>query len=204
MSWILCEGPGKSLWCIQPMGKCIQTRKHKQGNTKKSESEMRRGPRNSSIPVPRFQSGGGLLNHTGGPYSHSGMMDYPRFQISEMHLGKLPDSMEFQSWKVNFKTEVCSKSGDPHLTMQWIREVEIAKSIDDLMTPQLITVRTDFPDNGMIDAMIASALKKIITSVHFRKESKCRRTACSKVRQILTRKGDCLHVLRILLGHRSL
>ena len=29
--------------------------------------------------------------------------------ISEMHLGKFPDPMEFQSWKVNFKTEVCSK-----------------------------------------------------------------------------------------------
>ena len=28
---------------------------------------------------------------------------------------KFPDSVEFQSWKVNFKTEVCSKTADPHL-----------------------------------------------------------------------------------------
>ena len=76
------------------------------GNTKRPESEMRREPQNSSILVPRFQSGGGLLNHTGGTYSHDGMIDYPRFPISELHLGKFPDSMEFQSWKVNFKTEV--------------------------------------------------------------------------------------------------
>ena len=86
------------------------------------------------MPVPRFQSGGGLLNHTGGTYSHGGMIDYTRFPISELHQGKFHDSMEFQSWKANFKTEIRSKSADPHLTMHWIKEVEIAKSIDDLVT----------------------------------------------------------------------
>ena len=57
---------------------------------------------------------------------------------------KVPDSMEFQSWKVNFKTEVCSKSADPHLTMHWIKEVEIAKPIDDLVTSRSVTGRNDF------------------------------------------------------------
>ena len=51
-----------------------------------------------------------MLNHTGGTYSHSGMIDCTRVQISEMHFGKFLDSMEFPSWKVNFKTEVCSKT----------------------------------------------------------------------------------------------
>ena len=37
-----------------------------EGNTKRPESEMRREPQHLSIPVPRFQSGGGLLCHTGG------------------------------------------------------------------------------------------------------------------------------------------
>ena len=32
------------------------------GNTKRPESETRREPQNSSILVPRFQSGGGLLD----------------------------------------------------------------------------------------------------------------------------------------------
>ena len=36
------------------------------------EREMRREPENSSIPVPRFQRGDGILNHTGGTYSHGG------------------------------------------------------------------------------------------------------------------------------------
>ena len=92
-------------------------------------------------------------------------MDYPRFPISELHLGKLPDSMEFQSWKVNFKTEVRSKSVDP-LTMHWIKEVEIAKSIDELMTSRSTVERTDFSDYDVLDAMVASALKRLLDN-HF-------------------------------------
>ena len=98
------------------------------GNTKRHESDMRRETQISSILVPRFQSGGGLFNHTGGTYSHGGMIDYPRFPISEMHLGKFLDSMKLQSWKVSFENEACSKSADLHLTMQWIKEVETAKT----------------------------------------------------------------------------
>ena len=48
--------------------------------------------------------------------------------------------------------------------------MEIAKSIDDLMTSQLIPGRRDFPNNDMLDAMIASALKRLLDKhVHFRK-----------------------------------
>ena len=74
--------------------------------------EKRRELQNLSTPVPHFQSGSGSLNHTGGTCSHGGMIDYPRYPISEMHLGRSPDSMEIQRWKVNFKTEVCSKTAD--------------------------------------------------------------------------------------------
>ena len=52
------------------------------------------------------------------------MMDFLRFPNSEMHLGKFTDSFEFQSWKVNFKAEVCSKTLDLYLTMHWIKEVD--------------------------------------------------------------------------------
>ena len=58
------------------------------GNTERPEIEMRREPQNSSILVPRFQSGGGLLHHTGGTFSHGDMMDYTGFPISELHVGK--------------------------------------------------------------------------------------------------------------------
>ena len=97
---------------------------------------MRREPQSSSIPTARFNQGIGTLSpvcHTGGTYSQNGMMDCPRFPISEMRLGKFPDSLEYQSWKVNLKTEVCANSAFSHITMHWIKEVEIAKSIDDLI-----------------------------------------------------------------------
>ena len=130
------------------------------GSTKQPESEMRQEPQNSSIPVPRFQSGGGLLNHTGGTCSHGGMNDYTRFPFSELHLGKFAHSMEFQSWYVNFKTKVCSQNSRPHLTVHLIKVVERAKSIGDLMTSRSIVGRNDFPDYDMLDAMFASALKR--------------------------------------------
>ena len=131
---------------------------------------MRPEPLNTSIPLHHVQSGAGMLRHTGGTYSHNGMIDYTRFPISELHLGQFPDSMEFQCWNVNFKTEVCSKTADHHLTMHWIKEVETAKSIDELMTSRSIAGRRDFSDFHMLDAIIASALKRLLhKQMHFRK-----------------------------------
>ena len=46
-------------------------------------------------------------------------MDYPRYPISEMFLGKFPGSLEFQSWRVNFKDEVRTRTADPQITVQW-------------------------------------------------------------------------------------
>ena len=69
------------------------------GNTKLAESEMRRKPQNLSIPVPRFQSGGGLLNRSGGTHSHSGVIDYPGFSISELHLENFLTLWNFKAGK---------------------------------------------------------------------------------------------------------
>ena len=78
--------------------------------------------------------------------------------------------MEFRSWKVNLRTEVCSKTVDPQITMHWIKKVEIARTIDELMTSRSIVGRTDFPDYDILDAIIASALKKLLDKhVRFRR-----------------------------------
>ena len=115
-----------------------------------------------------------MYDHSGGTCTHSGMIDYPRFPISEMHLGKFPDAMEFQSWKVNFRIEVCSRTADLQVTMLWIKEVEIAKSIDEIVTSRSIAGQPKFPDFDpdfdVLDAMIASALKKLLnTQSNFRR-----------------------------------
>ena len=136
------------------------------------EGEARRDPQSSSIPTARPNQGIGILNflcHIGGFYSQNGVMDSATYPISELHLGKLFDSLEFQSWKVNFKTEVRTNSVFFQITMHWIKEVEFSNSIDDLMTSQSITGRREFLDYEMFDAKIVFALKKLLTSVHFRR-----------------------------------
>ena len=71
---------------------------------------MERESLNTLIQSPHFQSRSGTLNHTGGTRSYGGMVDYQRILITELHLGKFSDPVEFQSWKVNFKTEVFHKN----------------------------------------------------------------------------------------------
>ena len=57
-----------------------------------------------------------------------------------------------------------------YLTMQWIKEVETAKSMGDLLIWRSIVGRSDFHDYDMLDAMIDSALKKLLDKqVHFRR-----------------------------------
>ena len=88
------------------------------GNRMEHGRGVRQEPQSSSIPTPRFNQG--IANGT-----HKVILEK-----TYLHLGKFADSLEFKSWKINFKTEVCSKSAVPQLTMHWIKEVEIAESMD--------------------------------------------------------------------------
>ena len=56
-----------------------------------------------------------------------------------MHLGGFPDQTELQIWIVNFRTDDCSKVKSLTRALQWIKEIEAAKSLDDLITPKSIT-----------------------------------------------------------------
>ena len=79
--------------------------------------------------------------------------------------------MEFQSWKVNFETEVCSKTStsSSHNTADQ-KKLREQKSIDGLVTSQSITGRKDFSDYDMLEAMTASALKRLLDKhIHLRK-----------------------------------
>ena len=86
------------------------------------------------------------------------MMDSPRVLFTEWNLGKILDSVEFQGWKLNFRTVLCMRTAKPQVTMLWIKVVEVAKSINELVTSLSITGQHDVPVFDMVDAMIASAL----------------------------------------------
>ena len=76
----------------------------------KQDSRMRRDAQSSTIPRPSQEGVQGRLFTTGGTYSHNGVMEYPRYSILEMQLGKYSDCMEFQSWNVHFKTKISANS----------------------------------------------------------------------------------------------
>ena len=107
-------------------------------NSEKERRGMKRESLNTPIQSPHFQSISGILDHIGGTYSHVGMMDYPRVPITAWNLGKFPHAMEFQSWKLNFRTEVCMRTAESQVTMLWIKEF-VSYSIDELVTSRSIT-----------------------------------------------------------------
>ena len=55
-----------------------------------------------------------------------------RLQISDLHFDKYPNPATFACWKIRFKTEVCTCSEFPVEVLQWIKEVEMVESVDDL------------------------------------------------------------------------
>ena len=86
-----------------------------------------------------------------------------------MHFDKFSNPSTFQCWKTSFKTEACSCSNFSTEALQWIKEVEMVESVDDLKTSQSIRGRR-VPNLEMVDAKIASALKKIIMNSYFKKK----------------------------------
>ena len=124
---------------------CCGLRPGNTDNILEQGERVRPEPQSCTIRTPRFAQVPGPLYRTGGTYFQNCMMETPRCSISELHLGILPDPVDVQCWKVNFRTEVRANTHCPTLTMSWIKEVEAAQSIDDLMTSQPIEHR-DFPD----------------------------------------------------------
>ena len=69
---------------------------------------------------------------SGGDSSKNYGADQIRLQVSELHVDMFPTPATFACWKIRFKTEVCTCSQFPTEAMQWIKEVELVDSVDDL------------------------------------------------------------------------
>ena len=67
--------------------------------------------------------------------------------------------------------------------MHWIKEVVIAKSNEELLILRSIVVRNAFPDHDMLDAMIASALTRLLDKhIYFHKRASVEEQADSFLR----------------------
>ena len=107
---------------------------------------------------------------SGGDSSKNYGADQQRLQISDLHFDKLPTPATFACWKIRFKTEVCTCSQFLTEAMQWIKEVELVDSVDELRSSSSIR-GISMPNFEVLDARIASALNKIIHNSHFKKEN---------------------------------
>ena len=107
---------------------------------------------------------------SGGDSSKKYGADQQRLQILDRHFDKFPTPATFACWKMRFKTEVCACSQFPTEAMQWIKEVEMVDSVDDLKSSSSIR-GISRPNFEVLDAKIASALNRIIHNTRFKKRS---------------------------------
>ena len=119
----------------------------------------------------RCQSGPSAKNSvilSGGDSSKKNGADQQRLQISDLHFDKFPAPATYACWKIRFKTEVCTCSQFHTEAVQWIKEVEMVDSVDDLRSS--LSVRgIRMPDFEVLDAKITSALNRIIHNSHFKR-----------------------------------
>ena len=136
-------------------------------------STVEKSERPERDPDLRCQSGPSANDSvifSGGDYSKNYGADEQRLQISDLHFDKFPTPATFACWKIRFKTEVCTCSQFPTEAMQWIKEVELVESVDELRSSSS-TRGISIPNFEVLDARIASTLNKIIHNSHSKGES---------------------------------
>ena len=73
---------------------------------------------------------------------------------------QLPNPQSFVVWKIRSQNQVTTGSDSPSDAMLWIKEVEMADSLDELKSSRSVSKKN--PNFEMPDARIASALNNII------------------------------------------
>ena len=135
---------------------------------------------------PKIQSSPG----EGDSFTNYGA-DQQRLQISHLHFDTVTTPTTFARWKVRFKTEVNICSQFPTEAMQWIKEVEMVDSVDDLRSSSS-TRGIQMSNFEVLDARIASALNKIIHNSRFKRRICLEERKAQKQDRFLPRKTDFL------------
>ena len=112
---------------LNPWGTTIEEPLHSSTVEKSERSEQNRDLRCQSGPSAKDS-----VIFSGGDSSKNFWVDQQRLQISDLHFDKFPTPTTFACWKIRFKTEVCTCSQLPTEAMQWIKEVELVDSVDEL------------------------------------------------------------------------
>ena len=84
--------------------------------------------------------------------------------------------------------------------MQWIKEVELVDSVDELRSSSS-TRGISMPNFEVLDARIASALNKIIHNSHFKRKISLEEQKDPERGPFPSRLTDCLLDLRSIPGH---
>ena len=104
-------------------------------------STVEKSERRTPVQDQRCQSGPSAKNpviFNGGDSSKNYGADQQRLQISDLHFDKFLTPATFACSKIRFKTEVCTCSQFPTEAMQWIKEVELVDSVDELRSASSI------------------------------------------------------------------
>ena len=97
------------------------------------------------------------------------MVGQQRQQISELQFDKFRNPRCSLVWKIRFRNQVSTCSDFPSEAMLWIKEVEMVDSSEELKSSRSVSGK-NFPKFEMLDANIASALKKITQNSQFKKK----------------------------------
>ena len=127
-----------------------------------------RPEQNRDLRCPSGPSAKNSVIFSGGDSSKNYGADQQRLQISDLHFDKFLTPATFACWKIRFKTEVCTCSQFLTESMQWIKEVELVDSLDELRSSSS-TRGISMPNFEVLDARIASALNKIIHNSQFKR-----------------------------------
>ena len=130
--------------------------------------ESERPEQNQDLRCQSGPSAKDSVIFSGGDSSKNYGADQHRLQILDLHFDKFLTPATFACWKIRNKTVVCTCSQFPTEAMQWIKEVEMVDSVDDLRSSSSIR-GISMPNFEVLDARIASALNKIIHNSHFKR-----------------------------------
>ena len=150
---------------LNPWGTTIEEPLHTSTAEKSERPEQNRDLRCQSGPSAKDS-----VIFSGGDSSKNHGADQQRLQISDLHFDKFLTPATFACWKIRFKTEVCTCSQFPTEAMQWIKEVELVDSVDELRSSTSIR-GISMPNFEVLDARIASALNKIIHNSQFKRRT---------------------------------